>query len=53
MAKQLGCKSNLALLNSSSFHEVADSLGLDAYINPRAVTISRVLHPVEVARWSE
>jgi len=50
MAKQLGCKSNLALLNSSSFHEVADSLGLDAYINPRAVTISRVLQHVRKGR---
>ncbi len=50
MAKQFGCKSNLALLNSSSFHEVADSLGLDAYINPRAVTISRVLQHVRKGR---
>lgn len=50
MAKQLGCKSNLALLNGSSFHDVAKSLGLDAYINPRAVTISRVLQHVRKGR---
>ncbi|MNS72234.1 Trk system potassium uptake protein TrkA [compost metagenome] len=50
IAKQLGCKSNLALLNSTSFHDVARSLGLDAYINPRAVTISRVLQHVRKGR---
>ncbi|MBN7805222.1 MULTISPECIES: Trk system potassium transporter TrkA [Agrobacterium] len=50
MAKQLGCKSNLALLNGPSFHDVAKSLGLDAYINPRAVTISRVLQHVRKGR---
>ncbi|KXG86637.1 Trk system potassium transporter TrkA [Agrobacterium bohemicum] len=50
MAKQLGCRSNLALLNGPSFHDVAKSLGLDAYINPRAVTISRVLQHVRKGR---
>lgn len=50
MAKQMGCKSNLALLNGSSFHDVAKSLALDAYINPRAVTISRVLQHVRKGR---
>lgn len=50
MAKQLGCKSNLALLNAPSFHDVAKSLALDAYINPRAVTISRVLQHVRKGR---
>lgn len=50
MAKQLGCKSNLALLNGPSFHDVAKSLALDAYINPRAVTISRVLQHVRKGR---
>ncbi len=50
MAKQMGCKSNLALLNGPSFHDVAKSLSLDAYINPRAVTISRVLQHVRKGR---
>ncbi|AMM84639.1 Trk system potassium transporter TrkA [Martelella lutilitoris] len=50
IAKQLGCKSNLALLNNPSFHEVTKSLGIDAYINPRAVTISRVLQHVRKGR---
>jgi trk system potassium uptake protein TrkA len=50
MAKQFGCKSNLVLLNSSSFQDVTKSLGVDAYINPRAVTISRVLQHVRKGR---
>lgn len=50
MAKQLGCKSNLVLLNSSSFHGVTKLMGVDAYINPRAVTISRVLQHVRKGR---
>ncbi|MCM2453836.1 Trk system potassium transporter TrkA [Rhizobium sp. CG4] len=50
MAKQLGCKSNLVLLNSTSFHDVTKSLGIDAFINPRAVTISRVLQHVRKGR---
>ena len=50
IAKQLGCKSNLALLNNPSFHDITKSLGIDAYINPRAVTISRVLQHVRKGR---
>ena len=40
MAKRLGCKSSLALINNPSFQDITKSLGIDAYINPRAVTIS-------------
>lgn len=50
MAKSLGCKSNLVLINSTSFHQVTDALGIDAQINPRAVTISRVLQHVRKGR---
>ena len=50
MAKSLGCRSNLVLLNSSSLNQVTDSLGIDAQINPRAVTISRVLQHVRKGR---
>ncbi len=50
MAKSLGCKSNLVLINSSSFNQVTQSLGVDAKINPRAVTISRVLQHVRKGR---
>lgn len=50
MAKQMGCRSNLVLLNNSSFYDITGSLGIDAHINPRAVTISRVLQHVRKGR---
>ncbi len=50
MAKSLGCKSNLVLVNSSSLNSVTKSMGIDAQINPRAVTISRVLQHVRKGR---
>src|SRR5690606_39040496 len=50
MAKRLGCKSNLVLINEPSHRLVADSLDIDSWINPRAVTISRVLQHIRRGR---
>ncbi len=50
MAKRLGCKSNLTLINDPSYHDFTKTLGIDAYINPRSVTISRVLQHVRRGR---
>ncbi|MBB4102492.1 Trk system potassium transporter TrkA [Allorhizobium borbori] len=50
MAKQSGCKSALALINNTALQEMVETLGIDAYINPRAVTISRVLQHVRKGR---
>ncbi|MCK8778695.1 Trk system potassium transporter TrkA [Rhizobium sp. NTR19] len=50
LAKSLGCKSNLVLINSTSFNQITQSVGIDAQINPRAVTISRVLQHVRKGR---
>ena len=50
MAKKLGCKSNLALLNNPGYHGFTKSLGIDDFINPRSVTISRVLQHVRRGR---
>ncbi|MEM6710931.1 MAG: Trk system potassium transporter TrkA [Pseudomonadota bacterium] len=50
MAKRLGAKQNLALINNSSYPPLAQSLGIDAYVNPRQVTISRVLQHVRKGR---
>lgn len=50
MAKQSGCKRTLALINNESFQLMAESLGIDAFVNPRAVTISRVLQHVRKGR---
>lgn len=50
MAKRLGCRGNLALINNPTYHEFARTLGIDAYVNPRAVTISKVLQHVRRGR---
>ena len=50
IAKRLGCKSNLVLINNPTYHEFARTLGVDAHVNPRAVTISRVLQHVRRGR---
>jgi len=50
MAKQLGCKANLALINNPSFHDVAKAVDIDAQVNPSAITISRVLQHVRRGR---
>jgi len=50
MAKTLGCTRNLSLINDVSYPALANALGIDAYVNPRAVTISRVLRHVRRGR---
>lgn len=50
MAKGLGCKSNLVLINNPDFLDLSKSLGIDAQISPRSVTISRVLQHVRRGR---
>lgn len=50
MAKRLGCKANLALINSPSYQSFTKTMGIDAHINPRAVTISRILQHVRRGR---
>ncbi|WP_416797831.1 Trk system potassium transporter TrkA [Ciceribacter azotifigens] len=50
MAKRLGCKSGMILVNDPSYQDLTTSIGIDAYINPRAVTISRVLQHVRKGR---
>jgi trk system potassium uptake protein TrkA len=50
MAKQLGCKANLTLINNPTYHDFAHTLGIDAHVNPRNVTISKVLQHVRRGR---
>ncbi len=50
LAKQLGCQSSLALINSANYSGLIRSLGIDAQINPRSVTVSRVLQHVRRGR---
>lgn len=50
MAKRLGCKSTMALINDLGYQSFTGTLGIDAQINPRAVTISRVLQHMRRGR---
>ncbi|MGO4449605.1 Trk system potassium transporter TrkA [Phyllobacterium sp. TAF24] len=50
MAKRLGCKSSLVLINNPDYLDLSKSLGIDAHISPRSVTISRVLQHVRRGR---
>ncbi len=50
MAKRLGCRRNMALINNRSYPSFTRSLGIDATVNPRAVTVSRILQHVRRGR---
>ena len=50
MMKRLGCESNLALLNNKSYYDFTKTLGIDAHINPRTVTMSKILQHVRRGR---
>lgn len=50
MAKRLGSKNNLALINNTDYPALTRSLGIDAYVNPRQVTISKILQHVRRGR---
>jgi trk system potassium uptake protein TrkA len=50
MAKRLGCTSTLVLINNPAYQDFTKTLGVDAHLNPRNVTISRVLQHVRRGR---
>ncbi|MEL6437123.1 MAG: Trk system potassium transporter TrkA [Pseudomonadota bacterium] len=50
MAKRLGCEATMALINDLGYQSFTATLGIDAHINPRAVTISRVLQHMRRGR---
>ena len=50
LARQLGSKRNMCLINNSGYAGVVRSLGIEAQINPRAITVSRVLQHVRRGR---
>ncbi|WP_068089354.1 Trk system potassium transporter TrkA [Polycladidibacter stylochi] len=50
MAKKLGCERNLTLLNNSSYPAFARALGIDTFVNPRQVTVSKILQHVRRGR---
>ncbi|UJQ95000.1 Trk system potassium transporter TrkA [Mariluticola halotolerans] len=50
LASELGCKANFALVNQPQYPRFARRLGVDAFINPRTVTVSKVLRHVRRGR---
>ncbi len=50
LAKHLGCKRSLSLVNSAGYTAMVRSFGIDAQINPRASTVSRILQFVRRGR---
>lgn len=50
LAKQHGCERAITLINSQSFNALVTNLGLDAVVNPRAITVSTILQHVRRGR---
>ena len=50
MSDRLGCDRALCLLNNASYTAMVRSLGIEASINPRGITVSRVLEHVRRGR---
>ncbi len=50
LAKQLGARRILALLNEQGYATFARGLGIDAHVNPRQITVSKVLQHVRRGR---
>ncbi len=50
MAKQLGCRKAITLINNQAYESLVGSLGIDVVINPRATTVSSILQHVRRGR---
>ncbi|MDE1152147.1 MAG: Trk system potassium transporter TrkA [Micavibrio sp.] len=50
LAKQHGCERAITLINSPSFTQLVTNLGIDAIVNPRAITVSTILQHVRRGR---
>ena len=50
LAKRLGAKTTLALVSNPSYSSLVASLGVDAVINPRALTVSKILQHIYKGR---
>ncbi|MDU8929714.1 Trk system potassium transporter TrkA [Alisedimentitalea sp. MJ-SS2] len=49
-AKEAGCPMAIALINDPSFAPLMAPMGIDAYINPRATTVSSILRHIRHGR---
>ena len=50
LAKQYGCDRAITLINNPAFTPLVTSLGVDAIVNPRAITVSTILQHVRRGR---
>jgi trk system potassium uptake protein TrkA len=50
LAKKIGCRRSLCLVNTVSFASLIADLGVDMQVNPRGVTVSRILRHVRRGR---
>jgi len=50
LAKQLGCRRSLCLVNGTGYGRMVRSFGIDAQVSPRLVTVSRILQYVRRGR---
>ncbi|MFK8251233.1 Trk system potassium transporter TrkA [Ancylobacter terrae] len=50
LSRELGAKRMLSLLNDPNYPAFAHGLGIDAYVNPRQITVSKVLQHVRKGR---
>ena len=50
LAKEYGCKRAITLINNSTYIPLVSSLGIDAVVNPRAITVSTILQHIRRGR---
>lgn len=50
LAKRYGCRKVVALVNSTSYEPLISTLGIDTVINPRTITVSKILQHVRRGR---
>ncbi len=50
LAKRMGVEQAMALINSSSYSSLVNSLGIDSVISPKALTVSKILQYVRRGR---
>ncbi len=50
LAKRFGCQRAVTLINKSSYGVLINNLGIDAVVNPRSITVSKILQHVRRGR---
>ncbi|CCG07843.1 Trk system potassium transporter TrkA [Pararhodospirillum photometricum] len=50
LAKRHGCQRTITLVNKSTYNSLVSALGIDVAVNPRAITVSKILQHVRRGR---